>query len=378
MGDLLKVSAPSTPPTSVDSGGTVLTLAILAAASAFVRVGAALVSGFTGITSFVYVSPSGNDTTGARNSLALPCLTIAQALTLSSAGDTIFLAPGTYTETLTWLEGRSLQGSGRLASIIAGTLTLTAGATATDNNLTFASVRVTGDVALNFNAKTAGTSKVYATDCYFGDSFTMTKRSGGGDELRMDGCTVVDRLTSTEVATVRLFNCYADDLRIAQSGGSEVAHVVGCVGSIVVVSGEAGKVFMSGCQYRDGSLNIRPALWETTGCDFLGSSISVGTGTWYEYGCTFEQANISGGSGNKRVSFQRIGSTVCAGGGNTTTITLPVPLGATTYHVSATPFSANAAPPQWCVLNKTGTTFDVKVFSADDETFEFGVFYRKA
>jgi hypothetical protein len=95
----------------------------------------------------------------------------------------------------------------------------------------------------------------------------------------------------------------------------------------------------------------------------LGSSISVGTGTWYEYGCTFEQANISGGSGNKRVSFQRIGSTVCAGGGNTTTITLPVPLGATTYHVSATPFSANAAPPQWCVLNKMGTRFDVKVFS---------------
>ena len=177
MGDLLKVSAPSTPPTSVDSGGTVLTLSTLAAASSFVRVGAALVSGFTGITGFVYVSPSGDDTTGARNSLALPCQTIARALTISSAGDTIFLAPGTYTENVSWPGAtRSLMGCGSRVSIISGTFGLTATANGNAETMNISDVQVTGVGTITFAAKTGGDVAMEMRGCILGSAWTFTRR----------------------------------------------------------------------------------------------------------------------------------------------------------------------------------------------------------
>lgn len=247
--------------------------------------------GSAGLANVAYVSKAGNDATAALNNEAKPYLTIAAAITAAAADIaggagpyTIQLGTGTWTENLTWAEQLSLRGLGNRVSIVSGTLTLTAGATAVANELNFSDVRITGDVALNFNAKTAGTSAVYCNACYFGDSFSMNKRSGGTDELRMDASTVVDRLTSTEVAAVRLFDSAIDDLRIAQSGGSERSTVVGCCGSILVLSGSAGTVSMTACQYRDGSLSIAVAALETSGCDFKGSSVTYSAGTWRDSG----------------------------------------------------------------------------------------------
>lgn len=253
--------------------------------------------GSAGLANVAYVSKAGDDATAELDNEAKPYLTIAAAITAAAADIaggagpyTIQLGTGTWTENLTWAEQLSLRGLGNRVSIVSGTLTLTAGATAVANELNFSDVRITGDVALNFNAKTAGTSAVYCNACYFGDSFSMNKRSGGTDELRMDASTVVDRLTSTEVAAVRLFDSAIDDLRIAQSGGSERSTVVGCCGSILVLSGSAGTVSMTACQYRDGSLSIAVAALETSGCDFKGSSVTITAGTWIQNGCTFSNS----------------------------------------------------------------------------------------
>lgn len=264
----------------------------------WIVVGMSAASGGTaGLANVAYVSKAGDDATAELNNEAKPYLTIAAAITAAAADIalgagpyTIQLGTGTWTENLTWAEQLSLRGLGNRVSIVSGTLTLTAGATAVANELNFSDVRITGDVALNFNAKTAGTSAVYCNACYFGDSFSMNKRSGGTDELRMDASTVVDRLTSTEVAAVRLFDSAIDDLRIAQSGGSERSTVVGCCGSILVLSGSAGTVSMTACQYRDGSLSIAVAALETSGCDFKGSSVTITAGTWIQNGCTFSNS----------------------------------------------------------------------------------------
>ena len=256
--------------------------------------------GSAGLANVAYVSKAGDDATAELDNEAKPYLTIAAAITAAAADIaggagpyTIQLGTGTWTENLTWAEQLSLRGLGNRVSIVSGTLTLTAGATAVANELNFSDVRITGDVALNFNAKTAGTSAVYCNACYFGDSFSMNKRSGGTDELRMDASTVVDRLTSTEVAAVRLFDSAIDDLRIAQSGGSERSTVVGCCGSILVLSGSAGTVSMTACQYRDGSLSIAVAALETSGCDFKGSSVTITAGTWIQNGCTFSNSGYA-------------------------------------------------------------------------------------
>lgn len=263
----------------------------------WIVVGMSAASGTAGLANVAYVSKAGDDATAELNNEAKPYLTIAAAITAAAADIalgagpyTIQLGTGTWTENLTWAEQLSLRGLGNRVSIVSGTLTLTAGATAVANELNFSDVRITGDVALNFNAKTAGTSAVYCNACYFGDSFSMNKRSGGTDELRMDASTVVDRLTSTEVAAVRLFDSAIDDLRIAQSGGSERSTVVGCCGSILVLSGSAGTVSMTACQYRDGSLSIAVAALETSGCDFKGSSVTITAGTWIQNGCTFSNS----------------------------------------------------------------------------------------
>ncbi len=46
--------------------------------------------------SHVYVDPSGNDGTAARNDPGHPCATIGHAVTMALAGDTISVLPGTY------------------------------------------------------------------------------------------------------------------------------------------------------------------------------------------------------------------------------------------------------------------------------------------
>lgn len=67
---------------------------------------------FSGVitTNLVYVSTTGNDSTGARNDLSKPFLTLEAALSASLSGDTIIVFSGSYTVTTTASNGLSKDG----------------------------------------------------------------------------------------------------------------------------------------------------------------------------------------------------------------------------------------------------------------------------
>lgn len=70
---------------------------------------ASFVSGLS-FTNTVHVSANGNDTTGTRNNLAKPFLTLEAAVAAASSGDTIYVYPGSYTVTTTTTNGLAKSG----------------------------------------------------------------------------------------------------------------------------------------------------------------------------------------------------------------------------------------------------------------------------
>ena len=71
-------------------------------------------SNLTGISTLtsnlLYVSVGGNNTTGARNNMSRPFLTLEDALSASTSGDTIMVFPGSYTATTIATNGLSKDG----------------------------------------------------------------------------------------------------------------------------------------------------------------------------------------------------------------------------------------------------------------------------
>jgi len=96
------------------SGATVLTGTPAQARQA---IGAA--AGASGVTGYCYVDATlGNDSTGARNSPALPFATIAAAITAASAGDVITVTPGGYAKFTVSKSNLSIIGAGPSSSVI--------------------------------------------------------------------------------------------------------------------------------------------------------------------------------------------------------------------------------------------------------------------
>lgn len=338
---------------------------------------AATPAAFTG-GNFCYVSPGGDDSTGTRNSLALPFHTIAAALAASSAGDTIYLAPGTYTENVTWLANRSLLGSGSRQSLIVGTFSFRP--TGTGNvAMNMADVYVYGVSEMMCTGKTGGDFQVEIRDCRFDSAWTFTGDPVGLYELAIYGTRCGSTMRVDAFANVSIWACNFGNFTFNAWNGGEQIKLQACVIPYLTINGASSHVRMAGCEITAAlsfTDNFSGTIY-TTGCEMRTASIRIEAGTWYEYGCTFVQSNVGGASGNKRVSFQRVASANCTGGSDTV-ITLPIPLGATDYHVSATPLTAVAAPPIYYVHTKTATAFTVRLASADDEQFEFGIFYRVA
>ncbi|MFZ4569474.1 MAG: hypothetical protein ACOYND_10595, partial [Bacteroidota bacterium] len=136
------------------------------------------------LPSSVYVSPSGNDTTGQATSDS-PVATIQRALNIVAAGGTVNVKSGTYTADLTVSRGVTLKGSGTGTKTIAGTsggsaaitvsdgasgssiqdLTITAASgkkgvsvTTTDVTLTGLSVGGSGTVGIEYSGADLGTA----------------------------------------------------------------------------------------------------------------------------------------------------------------------------------------------------------------------------
>lgn len=70
-------------------------------------------------TNYVYVGKNGNDTTG-NGSANKPYLTVQKAITSSSSGTTIFIFPGTYSESITFKAGVNLTSPATLSVYITG------------------------------------------------------------------------------------------------------------------------------------------------------------------------------------------------------------------------------------------------------------------
>lgn len=331
-----------------------------------------------GLGNFVYVAKNGSDTTGTRNSLALPFLTIAAALAASSAGDTIYLAPGTYTENVTWLANRSLLGSGSRQSLIVGTFSFQP--TGTGNvAMNMADVYVYGVGEMMCTGKTAGDVLVEIRDCRFDSAWTFTADNTGLYEIAIYSTRCGSTMRFDYFQNISCWACNFGNFTFNAWNGGEQIKLQACVIPVVTLNGASSHARLAGCEIASALTftdNFGGTL-HTTGCEMRTAAIRIEAGTWYEYGCTFVQSNVGGASGNKRVSFQRVGSANCTGGSDTV-ITLPIPLGATDYHVSATPLTATAAPPIYYVHTKTATAFTVRLVSANDEQFEFGIFYRVA
>jgi hypothetical protein len=72
------------------------------------------------LTSMLWVAKNGNDANSC--SIAYPCLTVAHAISVASAGTTVMVMPGNYTENITLVAGVSLQGQQARSSFITGNM----------------------------------------------------------------------------------------------------------------------------------------------------------------------------------------------------------------------------------------------------------------
>lgn len=373
-----------TPAAGTINGAANLVLSVAGQFAIIVRVTSTTyiaITGSGGLTSVVglgntvYVSKDGNDATGQRENLALPFLTIGAALLASQADDTIVIGPGTYTENLTLLEKRSIVGSGNRTTIVAGTATLTAPANANGQSVNFDNFQITGLVTLNYGAKTAGDVLVNTNNMIFGGGLTMSRPINGAYSLRQYACQSTTT-TSNGFNNVFCRACeFTNSFVFAASGGSEVVVLEACSIPTCTITGATTTVRISGCDiitaltFTDGF----GGTVTTTGCNLSAATITINSGTWFEYGCTFAMANVAGASGNKRISFQRF-TKALTGGGAADACVFPVPIGATTYLVTATQLTgASIAGP--VISLKTGTQFTATLAGAASD-WEFGVFFR--
>lgn len=303
--------------------------------TAWAVIATAGIASTAGLEGIAYVSASGNDGTAELDNIAKPYLTIAAAITAAAATGgayTIMVGPGTFTENLTWAELLSLQGSGNLQTIISGTLTLTAGATAVANSLTFADVRITGNVVLNFSGKTSGTSLVEIHDCVLGAALTITQKTTN------DYCNIYDTTvagTTTEnFANFWAVGCTFAAVSHTSPNGGEVLSLQACraqsitfVGAgshlrctgcnmpavtlaLTDVAAGSGSISFDGCNMRTLTLTLTSGNLRTTGCDLIGGTFTLNGGTWNQNGCIFTNSGYLASAAPGTVDLSYWGGTV--------------------------------------------------------------------
>jgi parallel beta-helix repeat protein len=132
---------------------------LVLACAALITLAAADVAVASGTTR--YVSPTGTDTGDCSNS-GSPCLTINYAVGQANAGDTISVAAGTYTESVSVTEQLSLVGSGASNTII-DVATACAGERC-DNGIVISGSEAAGTMVTGFTVENAGLEGILALD----------------------------------------------------------------------------------------------------------------------------------------------------------------------------------------------------------------------
>lgn len=239
-----------------------------------------------GLPAVVYVSPSGDDTTGERGNQGKPFQTIAQALAASSAGDVIELAPGTYTENVAWTERRSLRGAGSRESFIVGTFTLTAPANNSAQNINIQDVNISGAGALNFAAKTGGDVLVEIRDCIFQSSWTHSRAVAGAYTLAIYNTRQIGGTLTANFDNVILEGSEIAAFTFNASAGSEQVRITACRIPTLALNGAGSKFEVAGC------ICTSAFTWTdafgggcyTTGCNFAGATLSISNNGWRDEG----------------------------------------------------------------------------------------------
>lgn len=141
-----------------------------------------LLSSFTASATRWHIATTGNDATG-NGTAGNPWLTLNKACTtVTTAGDTIYVNAGTYTETVVCnlAVGVHLMGAGQWVSILRSTVTTTftpmlflSSAEGTAGNQTISHLRFEGQLTTQFGILVSGRSNVEIHHCRFYDFFDV-------------------------------------------------------------------------------------------------------------------------------------------------------------------------------------------------------------
>ncbi len=279
-----------------------------------------------------YVDPAGSDTANTCTVLATPCQTIAHAINVSNAGDTILLTTATYNErNLLIQKNLFIFGRGPLTSIIDGTSVLTPDRVFTVENplgqdpkvsATFCGVTITGGleddsvggagianlgsrVAINNSVITE--NSVISNDLAFGGGISATS---GSDTFISDST-----ISNNTAQSTGLLSC------LAQGGGMANGIDSNFDISSCVVSGNTVSVAssLSTCSAQGGGVYNANL---SGGYGFINnSSISDNTANApNSFGAGLYVANTSSGSINNTTingnyATGSVGSISCQGGG---------------------------------------------------------------
>lgn len=265
--------------------------------------------------------------------------TIASALTDASAGDSIGIRPGTYTENLTIpndVELYAIDGSDLTSNVvISGKLTFTGAITSS-----FSNIRFTSNGSNIIEATGAGTNQSRFQGCsFFYDTATAIICDNASASLNFQQC----QFTQTEnsiamfnVTTCSQFQFIRCNITGAVTEGSstiaagELAFYFCKMGGQVFTTSSTGKMGFFQCNYLTDQ-NVTMLTTAGTGtsnvkdCVIMAgtsSAISVGSGTTVNlFGCNIESSNANPVTGAGTVVYDSIGFSGTGNSINTTTQT---------------------------------------------------------
>ena len=135
---------------------------------------------------YIYVGKNGNDTTG-DGSANSPYLTIGKAITVATAGTTVYIFPGSYSESLTLKAGVNLTSPAVMAVYITGNHTANFSGTVIIENIVFMS---SSGVTLTYSGTASQNLQFYnsSVNSTSGDAIDWTN-TNSGSKLQMIDCT---------------------------------------------------------------------------------------------------------------------------------------------------------------------------------------------
>ena len=187
-------------------------------------------------SAYLYVAKSGNDTTG-DGSANNPYLTVSKAITAATSGTTIYIFPGSYSESLTLKAGVNLTSPARYSVYIIG-----------NHTANFAGTIILDNIVLQ-NASSAA-------------SGTVLDFSGTGvQNLQLDGSYINSASLSGAGDAVSWSNTNTSSKILLTDGNINVAHSNSTAKAVACATNAAGTFMLNRCTVKiDNPDNVAVAL----------------------------------------------------------------------------------------------------------------------